>query len=149
LEANVIEKNNDQPVQPPRPWSVEEMHVGNVLRRHPIGGHVVKRILTVDERRQADWLATEPHTRELLRELYRLGCDVAGDTDNGCVMLTGVGRANLTLFLVHTIDGETPVSVTRVFYGPISAPEIRGEKPPQRGHTALQAAAWLSRRAAR
>lgn len=148
MEANVIE-NSDRPARPARPWSIEEMHAGNALRRHPIGGRIVKRILTADERRQADWLATDKHTRDLMRELYRLGFNIDGDTDNGRIMLSDVGRAKLTLILVHTTEGETPASVTRVFYGPIPAGVVRGELPPDRGHTARQAALWLRKRAAR
>jgi hypothetical protein len=144
-----VTQNNSQIGQPPRSWSTEELHAGNALRRRPVGGHVVLRILTAQERRRADWLATDKNTRDLLRELYRLGFDIDGDTDNGRIMLSNVGRVRLTLFLVHTIEGETPAAVTRVFYGPIPAGQIRGELPPDRGHTARQAAAWLSKRAAR
>lgn len=93
---------------------------------------IIRRIPTEADRNNAAWRSLNKWTRELLRELGRLGYDVTGEVDDH-TYLTNVGRAAMTLVLRADL---TTGDIQRVSYG-------------QHSWTARQATLALRRKAAR
>lgn len=101
---------------------------------------IIKRIPTLKQQVDADWRAADKWSREVRREIARLGYDVdenqtlKSDGDEpGRVYLTNVGAKALTV--VVTVEPET-VKILRVTIG-------------RESFTARQAALWLRKRAPR
>lgn len=121
----------------PRPWSIEELHEGDVrgLTRGPYADQrVVHRVPTAAQQLDVQWRSTDKWTRALIKELIRLGYDVANITPE-LVYLTNVGRLALTVVL--RVDSRvTGLTVARVTIGHAS-------------RTPRQATLWLRKRAPR
>jgi peptidoglycan hydrolase-like protein with peptidoglycan-binding domain len=101
---------------------------------------VIRRIPTAKQQTDQAWRAIDKPTRQVLRELARLGYDVNsvspvdGEDDEAAsrIYLTGVGARALNVVLRVAADGR----VTRVAVG-------------HESFTVRQALLWLRKRAAR
>lgn len=127
----------DQPNRhgkPSRPWTTPEMHAMDA-RRISAGPRVVRRVPTLGQQNAAEWRTIHRWTRELLREIGRLGYAAATVGEEGRVYLTDVGRGRFTLVLRADIDADG-ITVQRVMLG-------------RESWTARQATLWLRKRAAR
>jgi len=133
-----------------RPWDILELAEGDVFKRglrsvdgtFPVavkkksrksGQRVVRKVPTLAEQTSALFRQSSRWTREVIRELARLGADIASITDTH-VYLINVGRNKMTITIRHT--GEFPVEIARVTFG-------------RESWTARQAALWLRKRATR
>lgn len=101
---------------------------------------IIRRIPTEKQQNDQAWRSTDRPTRQVLRELGRLGYDIASVTPNDEVddeaavriYLRDVGAKGLNVVLRVALDGR----ITRVAVG-------------RESFTARQALPWLRKRAAR
>lgn len=106
---------------------------------------IIRRVPTAKQQTDIAWRATDRWTREVLREIGRLGYDVTSWTSDddppvGRVYLGHVGAKDLTMVLRVVPDGDDRIRVERVMCAPHSG---------HSGWTARQAALWLPKRASR
>jgi hypothetical protein len=132
-----------------RDWDILELDAGDA-RRIRRESRTIHRIPTLKEQRDAAWRSTDKWTREAVREILRLGFDVACDSGDFSyldlvveghgemtrVYLTNVGRTRMTLTLCADADEQGGIIIRRVLFGDLS-------------WTARQAALWLRKRSPR
>lgn len=123
-------------------WGIrDEIAAATHSARHR-ASRIVRRIPTIQEQQADAWRAQERWTRELMRELARVGYDIVGNqvtdpddepADSAVrLYLDHVGAENMSMILRVSVGGR----VTRVLCGKDS-------------FTARQAALWLRKRAPR
>jgi len=133
-----------------REWDIRELAAHDVLRlggtdrtdnphaptgRRDLGERVVRRVPTTREQIDSTWRSSDRWTKELVRELARLGYDVESMVAER-VYLTNVGRAGATVVLRVNYERTDGIEVERVAIGRADL-------------TARQATLALRRRAAR
>ncbi len=130
------------PTTEPRAWSVTELAPGDARgltgRKPRTAAEGTRHLTVVPEQPSSNidaWATTDDRTRDLLREIGRLGYSEAREGIGGAVLVEGVGDAYLTLILVGDIDADG-VHVARVVFGGTD-------------WTPRQMTLWLRKRAAR